>query len=153
VPNESLTPELNVTEYLKQRFPFLMVDRVLSWEKGGKLRAVKSVSVNEFYFQGHFPQYPMFPGVLTVECFAQTAAILVRLTELTEGSAQEDLLDVIGTILEFRFLKPVFPGDRLETEVSITKTVGKNRIVDGKCFVSGEEVAGGKLVFGKIQRP
>ena len=153
MPNEALTPELNVPEYLKQRFPFLMVDRVLSWEKGGKLRAVKSVSVNEFYFQGHFPQYPMFPGVLTVECFAQTAAILVRLTELTEGSAQEDLLDVIGTILEFRFLKPIFPGDRLETEVVITKTAGKNRIVDGKCFVAGEEVAGGKLVFGKIKQP
>ena len=151
--SESPAPELNVPEYLKQRFPFLMVDRVLSWQQGGELRAVKNISVNEHYFQGHFPQYPLFPGVLTIECFAQAAAILVRLTELAEKSAAENLLDVIGTVLEFRFLKPLTPGDRLETHVTITKTVGKNRIVEGKCYVAGGEVAAGKLMFGKIQQP
>ncbi len=127
-----------------------MVDKVLSWQKGKELRTLKNISVNEIFFQGHFPEYPIFPGVLTIECFAQAAAILVR---LTEGTSVVGVFDGIGTVLEFRFLKPLFPGDRLETQVSITKVLGTSRIFEGKCFVEGEEVASGKLLFGKIKLP
>jgi 3-hydroxyacyl-[acyl-carrier-protein] dehydratase len=151
--NEGLKEEIQVLDYLKQRFPFLMVDKVLPWEKGNFLKAIKNVSINEPQFQGHFPSFPIFPGVLTIECFAQTAAILVHLTEKAEGTMREDLFDVIGSVLDFRFLKPLFPGDCLETHVTITKTSGVNRIVEGKCYVAGEEVASGKLLFGKIKAP
>jgi 3-hydroxyacyl-[acyl-carrier-protein] dehydratase len=147
---ETAREEIPDLSFLKQRFPLLMVDKVLSWEKGKELRTLKNISVNEIHFQGHFPECPVFPGVLTIECFAQAAAILVR---LTEGHSVEGLFDAIGTVLEFRFLKPLFPGDQLETHVAITKVVGTNRIFEGKCFVDGEEVASGKLLFGKIKLP
>jgi 3-hydroxyacyl-[acyl-carrier-protein] dehydratase len=153
VPSEGREPEIQVLDKLKQRFPLLMVDRVLSWEKGGLLKAVKNISANEIHFLGHFPGNPVFPGVLTIECFAQAAAILVRLTEEAEGTATEGLFDVLGAVLDFRFMKPIVPGDRLETHVRITKTAGSNRIVEGKCLVAGEEAASGKLMFGKISAP
>lgn len=129
-----------------------MVDKVLSWELGGVLKAVKNISVNEIYFQGHFPDFPVFPGALTIECYAQAAAILVRLTETAQGILQPELFDVIANVSDFRFLKPIYPGDRLETHVRITKTLGNNRIVEGQCLVDGEAVAKGKMFFGKVQQ-
>ncbi len=150
---EGIHTEIPVLDYLKQRFPLLMVDRVLSWEKGGILKAIKNISYNEPQFKGHFPEFPVFPGVLTIECMAQASAILVRLTELADGTAEEGLFDVIGAVLEFRFVKPLFPGDQLETHVRITKTADYNRIVEGKSYVEGEVVATGKLLFGKLRMP
>ena len=149
----SPAPEVRVLDILRQRFPILMVDKVLSWEFGGVLKAVKNISVNEIHFLGHFPGFPVFPGVLTIECFAQAAAILVRLTESEEGKSDDSLEDVIGTVSDFRFLKPISPGDQLETHVRITKTMGNNRIVEGQCLVAGEAVASGKLFFGKVKKP
>jgi 3-hydroxyacyl-[acyl-carrier-protein] dehydratase len=127
----------------------LMVDKVLSFEKGRDLRAVKNVSVDEIQFQGHFPENPVFPGVLTIECFAQTAAILIRL----EDGDVEGLFDVIGSVMDFRFLKPIIPGDRLEIHMTITKAAGTNRIIEGKGTVDGELVATGKFTFGKLRIP
>ena len=76
MPNKTSDQKIEVGKYLKQRFPFQLVDRVISWERGGVLKALKNVSVNEPQFQGHFPEFPVFPGVLTIQCFAQAAAIL-----------------------------------------------------------------------------
>lgn len=134
-------------DFLKQRFPIQMVDRVLSYEAGKELRAVKNITFDDIHFQGHFPGVPVFPGVLTIECFAQAAAILVR---VTEGGEVKGVFDAIGSVMDFRFMKPVVPGDRLETHVVITKAVGSNRIFEGKCTVEGELVASGKMTFGKI---
>lgn len=142
---------VSVLSSLKQRFPMLMVDRVLSWEKWRELKAIKNISVNEIQFQGHFPEYPIFPGVLTVECFAQAAGLLISLSR--GGLPSNGMFDAIGAILDFRFLKPIFPGDQLKTHVTIAKMVGTNRIVDGKCFVGDEEVASGKLMFAEIKLP
>jgi 3-hydroxyacyl-[acyl-carrier-protein] dehydratase len=150
MPNEGSPLDLPVLSFLKQRFPIIMVDRILSWEKGRDLRAVKNITQNEIYFQGHFPEYPVFPGVLTIECFAQTAAILIRLTE--EGEIP-GVFDAIGAVLDFRFMKPVVPGDRLEVHMTITKAIGSNRIIEGRGTVDGEEVATGKFLFGKIRKP
>lgn len=141
------TPDLS---FLKQRHPFLMVDKVLSWEKGKEIRTLKNITVNDTCFQGHFPDYPIFPGVLTIECFAQAASILIR---LTEGSAVEGVFDAIGAVLEFRFLKPIFPGDQLEVQMKMTKTVEPNRIFEGKGFVGENEVASGKFLIGKLRLP
>jgi 3-hydroxyacyl-[acyl-carrier-protein] dehydratase len=148
VPSEDSSQEIPDGSFLRQRFPLLMVDRVLSWEKGRELRAVKNISVNDIHFQGHFPGYPVFPGVLTIECFAQAASLLVR---LTEGLAVEDVLDALGAVMDFQFIKPIFPGDRLEVHVLMTKTVGSNRMFDGKGYVDGEKVASGKFSLGKLK--
>ncbi|MGH7739892.1 MAG: 3-hydroxyacyl-ACP dehydratase FabZ [bacterium] len=144
---EVLPDGISVLDFLKQRFPIQMVDRVLSWEKGRELKAVKNITMNDIHFMGHFPGIPVFPGVLTIECFAQAAAILVR---LTEGGEVKGVFDAIGSVMDFRFIKPVVPGDRLETHVTITKVVGSNRIFEGKCSVEGEVVATGKMTFGKL---
>ncbi len=142
--------EIPVLDFLKQRFPMLMVDRVLSFEKGKDLRAVKNITINDICFQGHFPDYPVFPGVLTIESFAQTAAILIR---FTEGGEIPGVFDVIGSVMDFRFLKPIFPGDQLEIHMTIAKTAGPNRIIGGRGTVNGEEVAAGKFSFGKLRMP
>src|SRR5271154_1724006 len=98
MPHEGPAPDFPVSHYLKQRFPLLMVDRVLSWESGGELRTIKNISANDIHLRGHFPGYPVFPGVLTIECFAQTASILIR---LTEGSVAEGIFDAIGAVMDF----------------------------------------------------
>ena len=152
MPSEK-SPVIPVLPLLPQRFPLLMVDRILSYEVGKELRAVKNITVNDAPFPGHFPEFPVFPGVLTIECFAQAAAILVRLTEEVEGKVVEGQFDAIGSVLEFRFLRPIVPGDRLETHVRITKVAGPNRIFEGKCYVEGQEAASGKMTFGKIRKP
>lgn len=143
------TPEFSPLDYLKQRFPLLMVDRILNVEKGKSLRTLKNISVNDVHFQGHFPGYPVFPGVLTIECFAQAAAILIRM----EDGEAPGIFDVIGSVMDFRFLRPLFPGDRLEVLMEITKAAGTNRIIEGKGTVEGETVATGKFTFGKLKLP
>jgi 3-hydroxyacyl-[acyl-carrier-protein] dehydratase len=149
MPGDIPAVDISVLSNLKQRFPMLMVDKVLSWEKGRELRALKNITVNETHFQGHFPEFPIFPGVLTIECFAQTAGLLISLSR--ENPLPAGFFDVIGTVLDFHFMKPLFPGEQMETHVTITKTVGTNRIVEGKIFVNGETVASGKLMFGEIK--
>src|ERR1051325_5547799 len=96
MPNENQNEEIPDLSFLKQNFPLLMVDKVLSWEKGKELRVLKNISVNDIHFQGHFPENPVFPGVLTIECFAQAASILIR---LTEGSSIKGVYDAIGTVM------------------------------------------------------
>jgi 3-hydroxyacyl-[acyl-carrier-protein] dehydratase len=149
MPSNDLPQDLPVLDFLKQRFPILMVDKVLSCEKGKRIHTLKAITVNEVHFKGHFPGVPIFPGVLTIECFAQTAAILIRL----EDGEQEGMFDVIGSVMEFRFLKPLLPGDRLEVRMEITKAVGTNRIIEGRGTVEGETVATGKFTFGKLRFP
>lgn len=136
-------------DLLKQRYPILMVDRVLALEEGKKIRTLKNISVNEPFFAGHFPGYPVFPGVLTIECFAQAAAILIR---LIDGESPV-LFDVIGSVIDFRFIRPLVPGDRLEVEMVISKAAGTNRIIEGKGYVGEEMVASGKFTFGKLAKP
>jgi 3-hydroxyacyl-[acyl-carrier-protein] dehydratase len=136
-------------DFLKQRHPILMVDRILFLEDGRRIRTLKNITVNDVHFPGHFPDYPIFPGVLTIECFAQSAAILIR----TIDGESPGVFDVIGSVMDFRFNRPLVPGDRLEVEMEITKAAGANRIIGGQGFVEGETVASGKFIFGKVVRP
>lgn len=108
---------LEVLAHLPQRFPFLMVDRVLDCEPGRRIRALKNVSVNEPYFPGHFPHRPVMPGVLILEAMAQAAGILVFRTQGTRPGT--DSVYYYAGIDHARFKRPVVPGDRLEIEVEI----------------------------------
>lgn len=116
--------EMEVQEILANlphRFPMLLVDRVLEIEPGKRLVALKNVTVNEPFFQGHFPHRPIFPGVLIVEAMAQAAGILVFRTMGEMPS--EDSTYYLAGIDEARFKKPVLPGDRMIIEVVIARSM------------------------------
>ena len=106
-----------VLAHLPQRFPILMIDRVLECEPGKRILALKNVSANEPYFPGHFPQRPVMPGVLILEAMAQAAAILVFRT--LGVKPDENSVYYYAGIDNARFKRPVEPGDQLMIEVSI----------------------------------
>ena len=108
-----------VLEHLPHRYPFLMIDRVRECEPGRRIVAVKNVSINEPYFQGHFPNRPILPGVLILEAMAQAASIVFG-TGYPAGSSEEHLYYYVG-IDSARFKKPVVPGDQLELEVTLER--------------------------------
>ena len=124
-----------ILQMIPHRYPMLMVDRVTEMVLAESAVGIKNVSINEPFFQGHFPTEPVMPGVLIVEAMAQTAAVLVV---ATFGSESEGKLVYFMSIDGVRFRRPVFPGDRLELHVekvqsraSVWKFSGK-AIVDGK---------------------
>ncbi len=108
---------LNILDYLPQRYPMLMIDRVLECEPGKRIVALKNVSSNEPHFLGHFPGLPIMPGVLILEAMAQAAGILVFRTRGDRPDA--NTVYFYAGIDKARFKKPVVPGDRLEIEVLI----------------------------------
>ena len=124
-----------VLKHLPQRYPILMIDRVSDCEPGKRVRALKNVSANEPYFQGHFPARPIMPGVLILEAMAQAAGLVV-LSAGNTGAHHENLYYYVG-IDNARFKKPVTPGDALHLDVSLTRHLrglwkfhGKARVGD-----------------------
>ena len=105
---------VRIMQMIPHRYPFLLIDRVREMEADKRAVGVKNVSINEPYFQGHFPSSPVMPGVLIIEAMAQTAAVLVV---HTLGTASEGKLVYFMTIDNCRFRRPVFPGDQLLIEV------------------------------------
>jgi 3-hydroxyacyl-[acyl-carrier-protein] dehydratase len=103
-----------VMQLLPHRYPFLMVDRIVDMDRDESAVGIKSVSVNEPFFQGHFPRMPVMPGVLVIEAMAQTAAVLVV---ATLGAGSEGKLVYFMSVENAKFRKPVMPGDRLEIHV------------------------------------
>ena len=101
-----------IKEYLPHRYPLLLVDRVLSWESGKNIVAIKNVTINEEFFNGHFPNKPVMPGVMTIEALAQTSALLAFLT-MGQKPDENAVVYFLG-IDNARFKRPVGPGDRLD---------------------------------------
>jgi len=133
-----------ILEYLPHRYPFLLIDRVIECELGKRIRALKNVSVNEPYFNGHFPYYKVMPGVLIVEAMAQAAAIL---SFRTMGIKPDDKsVYYFAGIDRARFKKPVMPGDQLVLEVSIERTVRSVVKYAGKAYVGEALVAEAELL-------
>jgi len=132
-----------VMEILPHRFPFLMVDRVVGFEADTKITAMKSVSISEPYFQGHFPGHPVMPGVLQVEAMAQTASILLmRLARTSHRVGYFMSADAV------KFRKPVLPGDTIFIHAEITKTRGiKLAKAKCHCVVNDAVVSEGELMF------
>lgn len=110
-----------ILQYLPHRYPFLLVDRVLSCEPGKSIVALKNVTINEPCFQGHFPNYPVMPGVLIIESMAQAAAILTFHSEKARPD-NRSVYFFVG-IDRARFKRPVVPGDTMRLEVAITRHV------------------------------
>ena len=133
-----------ILEYLPHRYPFLLIDRVIECELGKRIKALKNVSVNEPYFNGHFPYYKVMPGVLIVEAMAQAAAIL---SFRTMGIKPDDKsVYYFAGIDRARFKKPVMPGDQLVLEVSIERTVRSVVKYAGKAYVGEVLVAEAELL-------
>ena len=133
-----------ILEYLPHRYPFLLIDRVIECELGKRIRALKNVSVNEPYFNGHFPYYKVMPGVLIVEAMAQAAAIL---SFRTMGIKPDDKsVYYFAGIDRARFKKPVMPGDQLVLEVSIERTVRNVVKYAGTAYVGETLVAEAELL-------
>ena len=127
-----------ILEYLPHRYPFLLVDRVLSCEPGKNIVALKNVTINEPYFQGHFPRFPVMPGVLIIESMAQAALILAFHSENTRPD-NRSVYFFVG-IDNARFKRPVVPGDTLRLEVAIARHVRGIWKFTGQAWV-GETLA------------
>lgn len=136
-----------VKTHLKQRFPFIMVDRVLEIDPGVRIKALKNVTGNEIQFLGHFPDYAIMPGIFIVEAIGQCASILFSQTT-NQGQHTTEFL-VLGTISEMRFFVPVLPGDTMIVEVNVLKAMAGAALVEGNVTVDGTVVAKGKLSFGR----
>jgi 3-hydroxyacyl-[acyl-carrier-protein] dehydratase len=111
-----------ILKHLPQRYPMLMIDRVKALEPGKRIVAMKNVSANEPYFQGHFPGRPSMPGVLILEAMAQAAGVLVFSAESAVQQNERLVYYYVG-IDNARFKKPVVPGDQLELEVTMERAL------------------------------
>lgn len=110
-----------IRRLLPHRYPMLLVDRVLDWEAGRFIRGVKNVTINEPFFQGHFPAYPVMPGVLVIEALAQVAGLLTMLSEVARVDGSQ--LVLFAGIDDARFKRQVVPGDTLLLEAELERAV------------------------------
>ena len=141
-PEQGEIVSKKIMDLLPHRYPFLMVDRVLEVEPFKYLKAIKSVTINEPFFQGHFPSYPVMPGVLILEALAQAGGILVMKSIPEEMEGKVFLFTGIEKV---RFKKSVFPGDQLMLEVFYEKHKLNLWKMSGKATVNGQLVAQGIL--------
>ena len=127
-----------IMRLLPHRFPFLLVDRIVSYEANKSMSAYKNVTYNEPYFQGHFPSLRVMPGVLILEAIAQTGGLLYMLSR--EESIEGQLFYFISAD-KVKFRKPVVPGDRLDLEVSVLRSGSQAWKFQGVAFVDGVKAA------------
>jgi len=133
-----------IREILPHRYPFLLVDRITELEPGKRAVGIKSVSANEEFFQGHFPQFPIMPGVLIIEAMAQVGGVILLAMEEYKGK-----LAIFAGVDKAKFRQSVFPGDQLVTEAEIVRlwpSMGVG-IVKTVCRVDGKVVAEAEMKF------
>ncbi len=137
-----------ILSLLPHRYPFLLVDRILEYEPEKRIVGLKNVTINEPFFQGHFPGVPIMPGVLIVECMAQVGGCL--LFESLEDR-DEKLVFFMG-IEKARFRRPVRPGDQLRVEVVVDRLKSRVGKMSGKAFVDGQLVCDARIMFSLVDR-
>lgn len=133
-----------ILKLLPHRYPFLLVDRVLDFEASKRLRAYKNVTINEPFFQGHFPGHPIMPGVLIIEALAQAAGLLVQLSTETDPNAHP--LFYLVKVDNARFSQIVGPGDQLVLEVTQKRMIRRMGQFQGQALVAGKVVAEAELL-------
>ena len=138
--NNQTLPDINqIQQLIPHRYPFLLVDKVISLDfENRKIVATKNVSINEPFFQGHFPGQPIMPGVLIIEAMAQAGGVL---TQLTLGRDAQSKLFYMVKVDKARFSKQVVPGDVLEMHVEIKRVIRNMAVYDCVAKVDGEIVA------------
>ncbi len=133
-----------IIKILPHRYPFLLVDRILELENGKRVVGIKNVTANEPFFQGHFPDNPIMPGVLIVEAMAQVGGVLARLSVPGAMEKQEDNIYFMS-MDKVKFRKPVIPGDQIRFEVEALRTGSKVWKMAGKAYVGEDLVAQAEL--------
>jgi 3-hydroxyacyl-[acyl-carrier-protein] dehydratase len=143
-----LMDSIEIQKLLPHRYPFLMVDAIVEVERLKRIVGIKNVSINEYYFQGHFPGKPVMPGVLILEAMAQTGGLLLLL----------DIPDRENKLLYFvaadgaRFRRPVLPGDQLRIEIKVLSWRGDFCKLEGRATVDGQLAAEGTVMCKMIDR-
>jgi len=132
-----------IRQFLAHRYPFLLVDKVIQLEPGKSLTAIKNVTVNEPFFNGHFPQKPIMPGVLIIEAMAQATGLLSFRT--LSDKPRSDLLFMLVGVDKVKFKKPVVPGDQLELRANIIRHKGSIWIFETEARVDGKVVASAEI--------
>ncbi len=126
-----------IMRYLPHRYPFLLVDRIVEMTEGKRIVGIKNVSINEPFFQGHFPGHPIMPGVLIIESMAQTAGVLSM--RMVEDPASKVVYFM--SIDRAKFRHPVLPGDQLRLELEVIKIRVPIMKLEGKAYVGEKKVA------------
>lgn len=139
---------LGIQGLLPHRYPFLMVDAIVELERTKRIVGLKNVSINEYYFQGHFPGRPVMPGVLILEAMAQTGGLLVLL-EIPDRAKK--ILYFVA-VDDARFRRPVVPGDQLRLEMNLTNWRKDYCKLEGKAMVNGEIAAEATLMCKMVDR-
>lgn len=135
-----------IMKILPHRDPFLFVDRIISLDKGKHVVGLKNVTINDYFFKGHFPGKPVMPGVLIIEAMAQVGGIMMLYPEENRGK-----LAYFLTINNVKFRKTVIPGDQLIFDVTAGRIKSKTGVVHGKAFVDGKVVAEADLMFALVE--
>src|SRR5580704_10363924 len=134
---------------LPHRYPFLLIDRILESSRKKRIVAIKNVTINEPFFQGHFPDYAIMPGVLMVEAIAQAGGVLL----LPEVPDHENKLLVFSGIDRARFRRPVVPGDQIRIEVDVLNWRPLAARLEGKVYVEGKLVCEATILCAVVPRP
>ena len=135
-----------IFDILPHRYPFLLVDRILEMEMGKRVVGIKNVTINEPFFQGHFPGHPIMPGVLLLEAMAQTGGVLAMRTAEAEGMDIKKKVIYFMTIDKVKFRKPVLPGDQVRFELDLIKSRSNIRGFKAQALVDGAVVAEAELM-------
>jgi beta-hydroxyacyl-ACP dehydratase FabZ len=138
-----------ILKVLPHRYPFLMVDRILETDGSTYMVGLKNVTINEPFFQGHFPEHPVMPGVLLVESLAQVGVVLL----LGNDQNRHDKLVYFSGIDKCRFRHPVVPGDQLRIEVSVLKQRGRYYKMKGQALADGNLAIEAELACSVVDRP
>ena len=140
-------PELNTTEILNilpHRYPFMLVDKIVECdEEGNRIVGIKNLTFNELFFQGHFPDNPVMPGVLQLEAMAQVAGVMLNMRAGNEGKVAYFM-----SINNAKFRRPVVPGDQLRMVIEADRIRSRMASVKGKAYVGDELVSEADLMFG-----
>ncbi len=137
-----------ILKILPQRYPFLLVDRIIESNGSTRMVGLKNVTINEPFFQGHFPEHPVMPGVLLVEALAQVGVILL----LSDDQTRRSKLVYFSGIDKCRFRHPVVPGDQLRIEVNVLKQRDRYFKMSGQAFVDGNIAVEAELSCSVVDR-
>jgi len=136
---------------LPHRFPFLLVDRVVEFEAHKRVLALKNVTINEPFFQGHFPGHPVMPGVLVIEALAQAGGVLTQLSHQVDGTLGEGKFFYLVKIDNAKFSRMVVPGDQLQLDVTLKRVIRNMAMYTGIARVDGQQVACAEILCAEAK--